>query len=54
MLGDLILKLGQEEVKTTDDLLRALEEREAGQTVKVEILRGNQRLELPVTLQNSR
>jgi S1-C subfamily serine protease len=49
-LGDVILSVDGQGIKNTDDLQRALKNREPGQTVQVEILRNNERVKLPVRL----
>ncbi len=54
ILGDVIVGLESERVETSDDLLNALEKHQVGDTVQVEILRGDERLSVPVRLQAMR
>ena len=49
-LGDIIVSVGGQPIRTTDDLWLALDRRRAGETVEVEILRDGQRRTLPVVL----
>ncbi|HEX9941620.1 MAG TPA: trypsin-like peptidase domain-containing protein [Thermoanaerobaculia bacterium] len=49
-LGDIILTIDGERVASGGDLLVALENKKAGQTVRVGLLRGNRRVEVPVRL----
>jgi S1-C subfamily serine protease len=49
-LGDVILSVDGEPVASGGDLLVALEDKRAGQTVRVGLLRGNRRVEVPVRL----
>ena len=53
-LGDLIVAMDGESVKDSDDLFRILDSRNVGDTVKVTVLRGEERVDLPVTLQELR
>jgi S1-C subfamily serine protease len=50
VLGDIILRVDGEEVDSAGDLLLALEERKAGDTVPVEVLRDGRRQRVDVTL----
>ncbi len=52
VFGDIIVGIGAEPVKTTNDLLNILENYQVGDTVTVDIVRGNDRLRVPVTLQS--
>lgn len=52
IFGDIIVGIGSEPVKTTNDLLNILEKYQIGDTVTVDIVRGEDRLRLPVTLQS--
>ncbi|MEE8292569.1 MAG: trypsin-like peptidase domain-containing protein [Candidatus Tectomicrobia bacterium] len=54
ILGDVIVGLESERVETSDDLLNALEKHQVGDTIQVEILRGGERLSVPVRLQAMR
>ncbi len=54
ILGDVIVGLESERVETSDDLLNALEKHQVGDTIQVEILRGDERLSVPVRLQAMR
>ncbi|HWP42440.1 MAG TPA: trypsin-like peptidase domain-containing protein [Blastocatellia bacterium] len=49
-LGDVILSVDGQRVRNTDDLQRVLKDKEPGQTVQVEVLRGNGRVTVPVRL----
>jgi protease Do-like 1, chloroplastic len=49
-LGDVILSVDGERIASEGDLLVALENKKPGETVRVGILRGNRRLEVPVQL----
>ncbi len=49
-LGDVILSVNGERITSEGDLLVALENKKPGDTVRVGILRGNRRLEVPVQL----
>ncbi len=51
ILGDIIVGIGTQLVKTSNDLLNVLENQQAGDTVTVDIVRGDNRLRIPVTLQ---
>ena len=48
--GDVITAIGGQRVDTLTDYYSALEDKKPGETVMVEILRGNNRLELELTL----
>jgi len=50
-LGDVIMAIGGKPVATVDDLLDVMEDHRVGDQVTVEILRGNRRERVPVTLQ---
>jgi len=49
-LGDVILSVDGERIASEGDLLVALENKKPGDTVRVGVLRGNRRLEVPVQL----
>ncbi|MEK6286789.1 MAG: trypsin-like peptidase domain-containing protein [Acidobacteriota bacterium] len=49
-LGDVMLAVGGRKVANTDDLQNALQDKKPGETVDVEILRGGQRITVPVRL----
>jgi S1-C subfamily serine protease len=49
-IGDVILTVGGQKVTNTDDLQNALQDKKPGQTIDVEILRGGQRMTVPVRL----
>jgi S1-C subfamily serine protease len=49
-LGDVVLTVDGQTVSSSDALLVAVEGKKAGDTVKVEVLRGNRRVEIPVRL----
>jgi S1-C subfamily serine protease len=49
-LGDVILSVDGQRVASGGDLLVALENKRAGRTVRVGVLRGNRRVEVPVRL----
>jgi S1-C subfamily serine protease len=49
-LGDVIVSLDGQHVNSSGDLLIALEGKAAGQTVRVGLLRGDRRVEVPVQL----
>ncbi|MEK6406439.1 MAG: trypsin-like peptidase domain-containing protein [Acidobacteriota bacterium] len=49
-LGDVMLAVGGRKVTNTDDLQNALQDKKPGETVDVEILRGGQRITVPVRL----
>lgn len=51
ILGDIIVGIGSKPVQTSNDLLNMLENQQAGDTVTVDIVRGDDRLRIPVTLQ---
>lgn len=50
----MIVAIGSKPVKTANDLLNILENHRVGDTVTVDIVRGNDRLRIPVTLQRVR
>ncbi|HET7438889.1 MAG TPA: trypsin-like peptidase domain-containing protein [Nitrospira sp.] len=50
-LGDVIVAVAGKSVATIDDLMDVMEEHRVGDQVTVEILRGNRREKVPVTLQ---
>jgi S1-C subfamily serine protease len=52
-LGDIIVGIESDQVETADDLMNALEKYQAGDTVTVTIVRGDERLRVPVTIQAS-
>ena len=49
-LGDIILGINGEKVGNSDDLFRALDKHQVGETVQVQILRDGKRMTLPVRL----
>jgi S1-C subfamily serine protease len=51
VLGDLILAVDGQPVGTTDDLLAAIEKHKVGDTVRLTILRGGEKIEVEVTLE---
>lgn len=51
ILGDIIVGIGSKPVQTSNDLLNILENQQAGDTVSVDIVRGDDRLRILVTLQ---
>jgi S1-C subfamily serine protease len=51
ILGDIIVGIGSDAVKSTNDLLNALEKRRVGDKVEVRIVRADRRLSVTVTLQ---
>ncbi|MGH9839601.1 MAG: S1C family serine protease [Blastocatellia bacterium] len=48
--GDVITRIGNETINNTDDLTRALDKRQVGDTVRVEVVRGGRRVTVPVRL----
>lgn len=50
VLGDIITAINGEQVKNLDDYYRLLEKHQIGATIQVEVLRGNQRVTVPVRL----
>jgi len=50
VIGDIIVALNGKPITTFDELLTALEQHQAGDTVTLSIQRGNKRVELPVRL----
>jgi S1-C subfamily serine protease len=52
-LGDIIVGIESDRVENVDDLMNALEKYQAGDTVTVAIVRGDERLRVPVTIQAS-
>jgi S1-C subfamily serine protease len=50
--GDIVTKVGDTEVRDADDLRRALDAHEPGETVNLEVRRAGATRTLPVTLQN--
>jgi S1-C subfamily serine protease len=53
ILGDIIVAIDADKVTNTDDLMNALERHQVGDTVTVTVIRDEERLRLPVTLQPS-
>ena len=49
-IGDVILSIDGQKVASTDDLQNALQDKKPGQTVEVELLRGGQRITVPIRL----
>jgi S1-C subfamily serine protease len=52
-LGDIITSVDGQAVNTQDDLYRALDKRQIGDTIQVEVFRNNRRVTLPVRLTES-
>ena len=52
-LGDIIVGIDGEKVRNADDLYRALDKHQVGQTVSVEIVRNGQHQNVPVRLESS-
>jgi putative serine protease PepD len=52
-LGDIIVAIDGEKVRNADDLYRALDKRQVGQTVGVQVIRNGQRTTVNVKLQES-
>lgn len=52
-LGDIIVGIDKEEIKTNDDLYRVLDKHQIGDTVNVEIVRNGKRMNVPVRLQEA-
>jgi protease Do-like 1, chloroplastic len=50
-LGDVIVAVGGKSVATVDDLMDVMEDHRVGDQVTVEVVRGNRREKIPVTLQ---
>jgi S1-C subfamily serine protease len=50
-LGDIIVSVSGKAVTTIDELMDAMEEHKIGDQVTVEVLRGNRREKVSVTLQ---
>lgn len=53
MLGDLIVGVEGQKIKDSEDLFEALEKRKVGESVKVQVQRGNETVEVPVVLSAS-
>ncbi len=51
ILGDIIVAVAADSVTTADDLLNALEKHRVGDTIKIDIIRGDKRIQVPVRLQ---
>ena len=49
-IGDVLLTVGGQKVTNTDDLQNALQDKKPGQTIDVEILRGGQKMTVPIRL----
>ncbi len=49
-LGDIIISVDGQAMTTTDDLYRALDKRQIGDTIQVEVFRNNRRATVPVRL----
>lgn len=49
-LGDVITRIGTEDVNDSDDLTRVLDRHQVGETVRLEILRSGRRMTVPVRL----
>ncbi len=49
-LGDVIVKVNEAAINSTDDLTRVLDKQQVGNTLQVEIVRGGQRMTVPVKL----
>ncbi len=50
VLGDIIISIDGARVKTGSDLFRALDKRSVGDALDVEVLRGNDRSHVAITL----
>ena len=50
--GDIIVAIDSKPVKTANDLLNILENHQASDTVTIDIVRGNDQIRVPVTLQS--
>ncbi|MGI8656865.1 MAG: S1C family serine protease [Pyrinomonadaceae bacterium] len=50
LLGDIITAIDREKVSTSDDIYRLLDKHQVGDTVRVEVVRGNNRTTVPVRL----
>jgi S1-C subfamily serine protease len=53
LLGDIIVAIAGEPVATTNELLHALERHRVGETITITVLRGDQRVDVPITLEES-
>ena len=53
LLGDILVAVDGQTVKTYNDLLDTLERKQVGDTVTVTVLRANERVDAPVTLEES-
>jgi len=53
LLGDIITAIDGEKVSTSDDISRILDKHQVGDTVRVEVVRGNNRTTVPVRLSDS-
>jgi S1-C subfamily serine protease len=51
LLGDLIVAINGEDVKTADDVTLRLEQRQVGETVRVTVVRGDEREDVQVRVQ---
>ncbi len=51
VVGDVILKIDDDDVRTQNDLYRSLDRRDVGEMVRLTLLRGDQTVEVKVTLQ---
>jgi S1-C subfamily serine protease len=49
-LGDIIVEIGGQPIRTTDDVWLALDRRRAGERVEIEVVRQGERLRLEVVL----
>ena len=49
-LGDVIVALDDEELKSTEDFFAALEERRPGDEVTLTVMRDGQQVSVPITL----
>jgi S1-C subfamily serine protease len=54
VLGDVLVAIDDRPVKTTQDLLDALERAKVGQTVMVTVRRDGEEVNVPVTLEATR
>jgi S1-C subfamily serine protease len=50
LLGDIITAINGEKVSTSEDIYRILDKHQVGDTVRVEVVRGNNRTTVPVRL----
>jgi len=53
VLGDVIKRIDEQEIKNSADLYRALDKCKVGQTINIIVQRGTDQLDVPVTLEGS-